>query len=59
MKRLGYNIEKAQAIIKKTQNLSKFQFDSWQDQKKWSIVKHHFNENPFYKYKIGKNIPTK
>ena len=59
MKRLGYNIEKAQAIIKKTQNLSKFQFDGWQDQKKWSIVKYHFNENPFYKNKIGKNIPTK
>ena len=55
---MGYNIKKAQAAIKKTQALSKFDFKDWQDKKKWSIVNYHFNQNPFYKNKIGKNIPT-
>lgn len=59
MKLMGFNIKKAQATLKKIQHLSNFEFDDWQDKKKWSIVKYHFNENAFYKNKIGKNIPTK
>ena len=33
MKLMGYNIKKAQAAIKKTQALSKFDFKDWQDKK--------------------------
>ena len=54
MKILGYNIIKAQNIIDKINHLSKNEFMNWQDQKKWSIVKYHFNENAFYRKKLVK-----
>ena len=59
MEFLGYPIKKASNTIKKTQNFTSGELDNWQNQKKWSIVKHHFFENQFYKNKVGKKIPRK
>lgn len=45
--------EQLEAIHK----LSPEEFKKWQDNKKWSIVKHHFENNDFYKSKIKGDFP--
>ncbi len=43
--------------IKKIQSLSSNDFCDWQNKRKWEIARFHYNNNKFYKDKIGRKFP--
>lgn len=53
----GYNLIAAVKRLNKIQKLSPAEFKIWQDQEKWSIAKHHYENNTFYKAKVGPSFP--
>jgi len=55
----GYNLRKAKKEISRVKKLSRDDFKQWQETKRWEIVKYHFNNNNFYKEKVGSIIPNK
>jgi len=59
MKLTGYNISHATNELKKVQSLRSEEFHKWQDKQKWSIAKHHYDNNPFYRNKVGNYFPDK
>jgi phenylacetate-CoA ligase len=52
-----YPIDKAISEIFEIQKFSKEEFYSWQEKKKWEIVKFHHRNNPLYKELVGKYLP--
>ena len=52
---LNYAIKTFENINK----LSNQEFRSWQKQKQWSIARYHYENNPFYREKVGNNLPEK
>ncbi|HMS64793.1 MAG TPA: phenylacetate--CoA ligase family protein [Ignavibacteria bacterium] len=57
LKLKGFPIGEAETELKRVQSLSETEFEDWHNKKKWDIVKYHFDNNEFYKKKLGKNIP--
>ena len=55
----GFPFSEAETELKKIQNLSSEEFYNWQKSKRWQIVKYHFENNEFYRYKAGKKFPEK
>ena len=55
----GYNIGKAGKELKNIQSLSYSEFRKWQDDRKWKIARYHYENNPFYRNKVGKLFPKK
>ena len=55
----GYKIDKAYSDLINNNKLSDSEYHLWKNDKRWDIVKYHFNNNPFYKNKLGGiNFPS-
>jgi len=54
----GYNISMASEEIKKIQSMNIERFKKWQNEKRWDMVKYHFNHNEFYKAKLNNILPS-
>ena len=59
LKLTGYDINLASNELKRIQSLPIEEFRNWQDEKKWWIAKHHYDNNPFYRKKVGNCFPNK
>jgi len=59
LKLTGYNISHASNELKQIQSLSPEEFHKRQDNKKWEIAKYHYDNNPFYRKKVGHCFPNK
>jgi phenylacetate-CoA ligase len=55
----GYKISKASSEINRLQKMSKEAFINWKTQKKWDLVKYHFDTNSFYQKYLNNKIPEK
>ena len=53
----GYNIKHASNELKKIQTLSSIEFYKWQIKKKWEIARFHYENNSFYRKKVGDCFP--
>ena len=59
LKYIGYDIKKSLIDINRLQSLPPAQFHNWQKRRKWEISRFHYNNNEFYKNKIGFSFPDK
>ena len=59
LKLTGYDIGKASNELKQIQSLSVEEFQKWQSNKKWEIARYHYDNNPFYRTKVGNHFPDK
>ena len=59
LKLTGYDIELAGKQLKYIQSLTPDEFRKWQDDQKWKIARHHYDNNPFYRKKVGNYFPDK
>ncbi|NQU35417.1 MAG: phenylacetate--CoA ligase family protein [Bacteroidetes bacterium] len=59
LKLVGYDIGSATAELKQIQALSHKEFYKWQEDQKWSIAKHHYDNNPYYRNIVGNYFPDK
>jgi len=57
LKLKGFPLEDAWKELKKIQSLSKNDFEKWHEAKKWEIAKYHFENNDFYKHRLGGVFP--
>ncbi len=57
LKLSGYDISTADKRLNLIQSLSPDEFRKWQNDQKWAIAKYHYDNNPFYKKKVGKHFP--
>jgi len=55
----GFPLAEARKQLVALQRMSVDEFMHWQERQKWEIVKFHYNNNEFYKGKIGKHLPEK
>jgi phenylacetate-CoA ligase len=55
----GYPIKRAIEQLAAIQSLSIDEFESWQTKKRWEIARFHFDNNEFYRSKIGQFFPDK
>ena len=54
----GYDISLANKELHSIQSLTESEFEVWLERKKWSIAKHHFRNNNFYKNKFKSDLPS-
>ena len=59
LKFTGYDISHASNELKQIQSLSVEEFQKWQSNKKWEIARYHYDNNPFYRKKVGNHFPDK
>lgn len=59
LKLKGFPINEAENRLKEIQSLSSDSFKDWRESTKWQIANYHFNNNEFYKSKIGNKLPDK
>ena len=59
MKLTGYDISCAGKELKQIQSLSPEEFRKWQSNNKWEIARYHYDNNPFYRKKVGNHFPDK
>ena len=59
LKSSGYDIGEASNRLEKIQSLSTEQFSRWENQHKWEIARYHFDNNKFYRAKIGNYFPDR
>ena len=59
MKLSGYDIARATKKLDYIKSFSKDEFNDWQSKKKWKIAKFHYDNNQFYKKKVGNFFPEK
>jgi len=59
MKLIGYDINVASERLRQIQLLLPNEFRKWQNDQKWTIAKHHYDNNPFYRKKVGKYFPDR
>ena len=55
---LGYDINHAMIRLARIRNLTFEEKAKWRIQKRWDIVKHHFDKNTFYRSKLGERLPN-
>ncbi|MBA4283799.1 MAG: AMP-binding protein [Candidatus Puniceispirillum sp.] len=54
----NYPLDEAMAELNRIQSFSKDEYYSWQEKKKWDLVKFHHEHNPLYKKLVGKHLPN-
>jgi len=59
LKLSGYDINVASERLRQIQLLLPNEFRKWQNDQKWTIAKHHYDNNQFYNKKVGKHFPDK
>ena len=59
LKLTGYDISCAGKELKQIQALAPDEFQKWQSNKKWEIARYHYDNNPFYRKKVGNHFPNK
>lgn len=52
-----YPLDEAKAELERIQVFSKEEYYSWQEKKKWELVRFHYTHNPLYQKLIGKHLP--
>ena len=52
-----YPLDEAMGELRRIQTFSKDEYLAWQENKKWELVKFHFQHNPFYKKMVGNYLP--
>lgn len=55
----GFPVSKAKQELRFIQSLPKDAFLTWQRNKAWRIARFHFDNNTFYRQKVGKTFPDK
>ena len=55
----NYPLAQAQKEMVKIQSFSKEEYFSWQESKKWELVRFHYQNNPFYRKFIGDTLPER
>ena len=55
----GFPFREAEKELNRIQNLSSEEFYEWQVKKRWQIVKYHYENNEFYRSKVGNKFPDK
>ena len=55
----GYNVNYFINELKQVQSLSHEEFRKFQENKKWEIARYHYENNPFYRKKVGDCFPDK
>ena len=58
LKLKGFDIDSSFEQLKHLQSFTKDEFIEWQEMKKWEIAKFHFDNNAFYRNKVGKFFPN-
>ena len=59
LKLIGCNIRDAGNKLNLIQSLSPEEFRKWQDNKKWEISRYHYENNSYYRKKVGNYFPNK
>ncbi|MGN6568960.1 MAG: hypothetical protein ACTHJ0_13455 [Flavipsychrobacter sp.] len=59
LKSKGFPLQEARKQLTSLQKMSVEEFLGWQEKQKWDIVKFHYNNNSFYRQKIGQHLPDK
>ena len=59
LKFTGYDISRAGKELKQIQSLSPEKFLKWQNEQKWKIARYHYDNNPFYRKKLGNHFPER
>jgi phenylacetate-CoA ligase len=54
----GYPLDRAKQHLKEIKKIPVSQIDAYQNEKKWDIVKEHFEFNPFYKKLCNNELPS-
>jgi phenylacetate-CoA ligase len=54
----GYSLKKGYNLLKSIQEKDDAQFESWQNNAKWDILKYHYNRNQNFKDKFPNGIPN-
>tara|TARA_B100002051_G_scaffold275982_1_gene321863 strand:- start:1027 stop:2343 length:1317 start_codon:yes stop_codon:yes gene_type:complete len=55
----GYDIKSSEHSLNKIKNLSRDEFLEWKLKQKFIVARYHFNNNNFYRKKVGKFFPEK
>ncbi len=55
----GFPIVKAERELKTVQLLPVEAFAEWQERKRWEIARFHFDNNEYYRSKVGKYFPSR
>ncbi len=55
----GFPLNEAASKLKAIQALNVEQFIEWQDKQTWNIVRYHYDNNDFYRKKVGSRLPDK
>ena len=59
LKLKGFPLREAERELSKLKNLSHSDFRSWHENKRWEIVKYHFDNNEFYRSRFGDKLPER
>ena len=59
LKLIGYDISHARNELIQIQSLPPDEFHKWKNDKKWEIARYHYNNNPFYRKKVGNHFPDR
>lgn len=59
LKLKGYPIEQAIAYMDKLQNMSADEFHNWKEERKWDMVRFHYENNQLYKRLVGTHLPDR
>ena len=59
LKLKGFPHREAERELSKLKNLSHSDFRSWHENKRWEIVKYHFDNNEFYRSRFGDKLPER
>jgi len=54
----GFPMVKAERELSAIQSLSVDAFAEWQERKRWEIARFHFDNNEYYRTKVGKYFPS-
>jgi phenylacetate-CoA ligase len=59
LKLTGYDISHATNELNQIQSLSPEKFYKWEENNKLEIARYHYDNNPFYRKKVGNYFPSK
>jgi phenylacetate-CoA ligase len=57
LKLSGYDVSRAEYLLKQIQNFGKDEFIDWQTKQKWKIARYHYENSSFYQQKVGNHFP--
>lgn len=59
LKLKGFPFDEAEKELARIKSLSESDFKKWQENKKWEIVRYHFENTEFYRDKLGGKLPER